>query len=173
MGDLAVATIVGRLTRDAELKYTNSGQAICSFSVATSARTKKGDQWVDESSFWDVDLWGKRAESINQYLTKGKLVAVSGDMRQDKWEKDGQQRMKVRINANDVQLLGSGQGGGGQGGEGRQSWGGQGGGESRGYGRPEGGQDRYQQRGGFQGREQGRQPERSSPPDDFTDDIPF
>ena len=80
MGDLSVAVLVGRLTRDAELKYTNSGQAVCHFAVATSSRVKKGDQWVDESSFWDVDLWGKRAESVNQYLTKGKLVAVQGDI---------------------------------------------------------------------------------------------
>ena len=109
MGDLAVAVVVGRLTRDAELKYTNSGQAICHFSIATNARVKKGDQWIDESSYWDVDLWGKRGESVNQYLTKGKLIAVEGDMRQDRWEQDGQQRMKVRINANDVQLLGSGE----------------------------------------------------------------
>jgi single-strand DNA-binding protein len=116
MSDLAVAVIVGRLTRDAELKYTNSGQAVCHFSVATSSRRKKGDQWVDESNFWDVDLWGKQGESINQYLTKGKLVAVEGAMRQDRWEQDGQTRSKTLITANTVQLLGSSGGsGGGQG----------------------------------------------------------
>jgi len=173
MGDLAVATVVGRLTRDAELKYTNSGQAICSFSVATNSRVKKGDQWGDEPNYWDVDLWGKKAESLNQYLTKGKLVAVHGDIRQDKWEKDGQQRMKVRINANDVQLIGGGQGSG----EGRQSWGAQGGegrpagAENRGYGRPD-----SRNEGGApptKGIGQGRQAEHGSPPDDFTDDIPF
>ena len=179
MGDLAVATVVGRLTRDAELKYTNSGQAICSFSVATNSRVKKGDQWVDEPNYWDIDLWGKKAESVNQYLTKGKLVAVSGDMRQDKWEKDGQQRMKVRINANDVQLIGGGQGSG----EGKQSWNGPGGDsrptgmDGRGSGRSdsdsrsEGGQ--AAQRQGNQGREQPRKPDVSPPPDNFTDDIPF
>lgn len=120
MGDLAVAVIVGRLTRDAELKYTNSGQAVCHFSVATNSRTKKGDQWIDESNYWDIDLWGKRGETINQYLTKGKLVAIHGDMRQDRWEQDGQTKTKVRINASDVQFLGSsGQGGytGGESGE--------------------------------------------------------
>ena len=175
MGDLAVATVVGRLTRDAELKYTNSGQAICSFSVATNSRVKKGDQWVDEPNYLDVDLWGKKAESVNQYLTKGKLVAVNGDMRQDKWVKDGQQRMKIRINANDVQLIGGGPG------EGRQAYGGQGGEgrtagtEGRGFGRGDGGQagGKSGARPGYQGREQPRQPERSSPPDNFTDDIPF
>ncbi|HAE23493.1 MAG TPA: single-stranded DNA-binding protein [Spirochaetaceae bacterium] len=111
MADLSVAVLVGRLTRDAELKFTNSGQAICHFSVATGTRRKKGDQWVDEPSFWDVDLWGKQGESLNQYLTKGKLVAVEGTMRQDRWEQDGQTRSKVIINANSVQLLGGGQGG--------------------------------------------------------------
>lgn len=108
MGDLAVGVIVGRLTRDAELKYTSSGQAVTHFTVATSARVKKGDQWADESSFWDVDLWGKRAESVNQYLTKGGLVAIQGDMRIEKWEQDGQTRSKVKVTANDVQLLGGG-----------------------------------------------------------------
>ena len=116
MSDLAVAVIVGRLTRDAELKYTNSGQAICHFSVATGSRRKKGDQWVEESSFWDVDLWGKLGESINQYLTKGKLVAVEGSMRQDRWEQEGQTRTKTLITANTVQLLGSSGGPSGQGG---------------------------------------------------------
>jgi single-strand DNA-binding protein len=107
MSDLAVAVIVGRLTRDAELKYTNSGQSVCHFSVATGSRRKKGDQWVEEASFWDVDFWGKGGESINQYLTKGKLVAVEGSMRQDTWEQDGQTRRKTLISANSVQLLGS------------------------------------------------------------------
>jgi single-strand DNA-binding protein len=187
MGDLAVAVLVGRLTRDAELKYTSSGQAICSFSVATNARVKKGDQWVDESSYWDVDLWGKRGESVNQYLTKGKLVAVEGDMRQDKWEKDGQQRMKVRINANDVQLIGSGEGrgqGGGAGGDVRGSYsppGGEGRGLPRNEGQGNGGYDRQSQpnRGAWQApprdapKEGSRPPERTPPTDNFPDDIPF
>ena len=107
MADLSIAVIVGRLTRDAELKYTNSGAAVCHFAVATSAKKKKGDAWVDEASFWDVELWGKQGESLNQYLIKGKQVAIEGQMRQDRWEQDGQPRMKVIINANSVQLLGS------------------------------------------------------------------
>lgn len=107
MADLSIAVLVGRLTRDAELKYTNSGAVICHFSLATSAKKKKGDALVDEASFWDVELWGKLGESLNQYLTKGKQVAVEGTMRQDRWEHDGAPRMKVVINANSVQLLGS------------------------------------------------------------------
>jgi len=105
MASMATAVITGRLTRDAELKYVSSGEAILRFSLATDARIKKGGEWVEEPSFWEIDLWGKRAESINQYLTKGKLVTVYGSMRQDKWEKDGQTKMKIVVNANDVQIL--------------------------------------------------------------------
>jgi len=148
MADLAVAVIVGRLTRDAELKYTNSGQAVCHFSVATGSRRKKGDQWIEESSFWDVDLWGKQGESINQYLTKGKPVAVEGSMRQDKWEQDGQTRSKILVTANTVQLLGS------QGGQGGAQTGQA---ERRSAGQPA-------SAGAGQGATAG---------DDFTDDIPF
>lgn len=108
MADLSIAVLVGRLTRDSELKYTNAGQPICHFSVATGTRRKKGDQWVDEPSFWDIDLWGKQAENLNQYLTKGKQVAIEGSMRQDRWEQDGQPRVKVIITANSVTLLGGG-----------------------------------------------------------------
>lgn len=161
MADLSIAVLVGRLTRDAELKYTNSGQAVCHFSVATSTRRKKGDQWVDEPSYWDVDLWGKSGESLNQYLTKGKLVAVEGSMRQDRWEQDGQTRTKVIVSANTVQLLGGGQGAGP--------------GPSQGSGYGQGGQ----QGGGqgareWRGQDQGRgQAPAGNPPDDYADDIPF
>jgi single-strand DNA-binding protein len=157
MSDLAVAVLVGRLTRDAELKYTNSGQAICHFSVATGSRRKKGDQWIEESSFWDIDLWGKAGESINQYLTKGKLVAVEGSMRQDKWEQDGQTRSKTVVTANTVQLLGS------SGGSGNAS--------------PGGSYEKPQARPGAAGATAPAQAPRigGNPAggDDFTDDIPF
>jgi single-strand DNA-binding protein len=99
-------TIVGNLTRDAELKYTNSGSAVCHFSIATNRKTKKGENWVDEASFWDVDLWGKQGEALNQYLTKGKTIAVMGSAWIEKWESDGVPKLKVKVNANDVQLLG-------------------------------------------------------------------
>jgi single-strand DNA-binding protein len=169
MSDLAVAVIVGRLTRDAELKYTNSGQAVCHFSVATGSRRKKGDQWVEESSFWDVDLWGKQGESINQYLTKGKLVAVEGTMRQDKWEQDGQTRSKIIISANTVQLLGSASGSSGQGQAGPSGQGGSYG--DRPQSKPQSSAQPSRAAGG---------PITSAGPsgpgpgsDDFTDDIPF
>lgn len=112
MADLNHVILIGRLTRDAELKYTANGQAVCKFSVAVNRRRKNGDQWVDEPNFFDVVLWGRSGETLNQYLVKGKQVAVEGELRQDRWEQDGQNRSKVEILANNVQLLGGGQGGG-------------------------------------------------------------
>lgn len=106
MADLNHVTLIGRLTRDAELKYTPGGLAISSFSIAVNRRRKNGDQWVDEVSYFDINLYGKPAESLKQYLTKGKQVAVDGELRQDRWEKDGQNHSKIYIAANNVQLLG-------------------------------------------------------------------
>lgn len=105
--DMVSIVVIGRLTRDAELKYTPNGNAITAFDVATSARVKQGDQWGEEPSFWSVELWGKLGESLVQYMTKGKQIAVQGSARIEKWEKDGQPRQKVKINAQTVQLLGS------------------------------------------------------------------
>ncbi|MGP1438651.1 MAG: single-stranded DNA-binding protein, partial [Treponema sp.] len=84
------------------------------FSVAVNRRKKAGEEWVDEVSFFDVVFWGKMGESINQYLVKGKQVAVTGELRQNRWEQDGQPRSKVEIIANNLQLLGTAQGNGKQ-----------------------------------------------------------
>jgi single-strand DNA-binding protein len=112
MADLNHVTVIGRLTRDAELKYTANGQAVCKFSVAVNRRRKSGEQWVDEPNFFDVVLWGRQGETLNQYLVKGKQVGVEGELRQDRWEQDGQNRSKVEIVANNLQLLGGGTSGG-------------------------------------------------------------
>ena len=89
--------MIGRLTRDAELKYTASGQAVCKFSIAVNRRRKNGDQWEDEANFFDIVVWGRQGESLNQYLVKGKMVGVDGELRQDRWQQDGQNRSKVEI----------------------------------------------------------------------------
>ena len=106
--DLNSVFIVGRLTRDMELKYTSGGMAIGKFSLAVNRKKKSGDQWVDEASFFDVTCFGKTAENLSQYMTKGKQVGVGGSLHQDRWEKDGQNMSRVVINADNIQLLGGG-----------------------------------------------------------------
>ena len=106
MADINHVVLVGRLTRNAELKYTTSGGAVSKFGIAINQRRKKDDQWVDEAHFFDVVVWGKTAEALNQYLVKGKQVGVEGSLRQDRWEKDGQARSKVKITASNLMLLG-------------------------------------------------------------------
>jgi single-strand DNA-binding protein len=112
MGDINRVILVGRLTRNAELKYTNNGSAVSRFGIAINQRRKKDDQWVDEAHFFDVVVWGKTAESLNQYLLKGKQIGIEGQLRQDRWEQDGQSRSKVEIVATNIMLLGSGGGSG-------------------------------------------------------------
>ncbi len=104
--DINSVTLVGRLTRDAELKYTGGGTAVCKMSIAVNRSRKSGDQWQEEAHFFDIVVWGRQGEAIHQYLTKGKQIAVQGELRQNRWEQNGQQRSKVEINAQNVQLLG-------------------------------------------------------------------
>ena len=104
--DINNVALVGRLTRDAELKYTNSGTAVCKISLAVNRSVKRGENWEDEASFFDVTVWGRRGEALAQYLQKGTRIAVAGSLQQDRWEKDGQKFSRVGINAQSIQLLG-------------------------------------------------------------------
>jgi len=104
-------TLIGRLTRDVgaderSFAYLPSGQARANVSIAVNRSRKNGDQWVDEVSYFDVTIWGKQAESLKPYLTKGKQIAIEGYLRQDRWEKDGQKQSRITITATNVQLLG-------------------------------------------------------------------
>jgi single-strand DNA-binding protein len=110
MADLNHVVLIGRLTRDAELKYTSGGQAVCKFSIAVNRRRKNGDQWEDEANFFDIVVWGRQGESLHPYLVKGKMVGVDGELRQDRWQQDGQNRSKVEIVTSYLQLLGGGGG---------------------------------------------------------------
>jgi single-strand DNA-binding protein len=114
MADVNHVILIGRLTQDAELKYTSGGIAVCKFAIAVNKRRKQGEQWVEEANFFDIVLWGRSGENLNQYLVKGKQVAVEGELHQNRWEQDGQARSKIEIMANNVQLLGGNAGGAGQ-----------------------------------------------------------
>lgn len=104
MSDINSVVLCGRVTRDAELKYTSGGTAVSEISVAVNRYA--GKDKGEEVSFFEVNLWGKTAEALVQYLTKGRQIVVQGELRQERWEQDGQKRSKVRINANNIQLVG-------------------------------------------------------------------
>ena len=106
MTDLNQVVLVGRLTRDAELKYTNSGFAILKFSLASNRSIKRDDNWQEEVSFFNAVIFGKRAESLAQYMLKGKQIGIAGELRQDRWEQEGQSRSRVEIVVNNLQFLG-------------------------------------------------------------------
>ena len=116
-GDINRVVIVGRLTRDAELTYTSSDFALTKFSVALNQRKKQNDQWIDHAHFFDVLIWGKRGEALNQYLTRGQQVAVEGELRQERWQdKNTQQnRSKISIECTNIQLVGGKKDGNSQG----------------------------------------------------------
>jgi len=105
MKDINTVTLAGRLTRDAELRYTKGGTAVVSMAIATNRTSKDGDKYVDVPSFFDLVLFGKLGEVLNAHLTKGKPVVVSGELEQQRWEKDGQNRSKVVIIVNELQMF--------------------------------------------------------------------
>jgi single-strand DNA-binding protein len=100
--------LVGNLTRDIELRRIASGIAVTDMAMAVNDRVKRGDEWVDETTYVDVTLWGKTAEVADKYLSKGSSVLISGRLKLDKWEdrETGNERTKLKVVADKLQLLG-------------------------------------------------------------------
>lgn len=93
----------GRLTKDPELRFTNSGKAVAQFTVVTARRFNNNGTWEDKDvSFWDCTAFGEMAENICENLHKGDGVLVTGEMRQESWEKDGQKKYAWRVLVNDA-----------------------------------------------------------------------
>jgi single-strand DNA-binding protein len=113
--------ITGNLTKDPELRSTPSGTSVCKLRVAVNSRRKDGQsgEWVDKPNYFDVTVWGAQGENCANYLSKGRPVAVQGRLDWREWEnQEGQKRQAVEIIANEVQFLGSRDGGSGGGGNG-------------------------------------------------------
>lgn len=107
MIDIASLVVIGRLTRDAEVKTLPSGDLVVNFSVASNSRKKQGEEWVDAPVYLDVQHFPRGDGGWLQYLTKGKQVGVQGDLRMDTWEKDGERRSKLYCAARNIELLAS------------------------------------------------------------------
>lgn len=110
MTDINTIFVIGRMTRNAEASYTAGGTAVLKGSIAVSRSLppkNDGEEWKQETSFFDFVLFGNAAESASKWAIKGKQVAIRGELRQDRWEdKDTQQsRSKIYIVADKIQPL--------------------------------------------------------------------
>ena len=103
--------IIGNLGRDPELSYTPQGTAVCKFSVATNERRRdKAGEQQDITTWFRVSAWGKQAENISRYLTKGRKVYIEGRLHVEEWtDRDGKSRHTLELNASDVQFIDGGQ----------------------------------------------------------------
>jgi len=140
MAGVNKAILIGNLGRDPELRYTQNGQAVVTFTLATSENwTDKSGERVERTEWHRIVVWGKTGEICAQYLSKGRTVYVEGRIQTREWEdKDGNKRYTTEINAQTVQFLGGPRGEGGSGGGGS---GGGGGGHPSGGGGRGGGPD--------------------------------
>lgn len=151
MASLNKVTLLGNLTRDPEIRYTPKGSAVVELGLALN-RVWKDDQGQkqEETTFVDVTVWGKTAENCNQYLAKGRGVIIEGRLQIDQWDDKatGQKRSKLKVVAETVQFLPSG---------------------NQGDRRPDGrGQQSQQRQAPPQGQQRPAQAD-----DDFDDDVPF
>jgi single-strand DNA-binding protein len=108
--------LIGNLTRDPEIKYTPKGTAIADIGLAVNRNyTTEGGEKREETTFIDVTLWGRVAEIVGEYCKKGRPLFVEGRLQLDTWEdkQSGQKRSKLKVVGENIQLLGSREGGGG------------------------------------------------------------
>lgn len=112
MNNINSVVITGNVVHDiGEKDFTYAGdKAKLNITLAVNKDVKRNGEWVSEGMFFDVTIWGKTAENIKPYLTKGKGLVVEGRLSQDRWEKDGQKKSKIYITANNVQFMGGGKG---------------------------------------------------------------
>lgn len=163
--DINISCVSGRLTAAPSLRRVQSGAAVLNFSIAVSKSRMVNQQWQEEVSYIDVEIWGPSAERLSGRVTKGTPVTVAGSLLQKRWEKDGQRFSRLVVSAHAVQVHAAGQtqtqGGGQQTSYGTQQQGDaqmQGGGNPAQYGAPKPSQN----------------PAQWEPsPDEFPEDIPF
>jgi len=159
MASFNKVVLVGNVTRDPELRYIASGTAVTDIGLAVNDRRKTATgEWVEETTFVDVTLWGRTAEIAGEYVTKGSPLLIEGRLKLDTWEKDGKKNSKLRVVCERMQLLG---------GRGEGARGGAGAGKARAPARTSGGEEEYAQTSGYDG------PDDAPAGGGGDDDIPF
>jgi len=103
--------LLGNVTRDLEVKFLQSGMAVTEVGLAVNDRRKDNSgNWIEETTFVDVTLWGRTAEIAGEYLMKGSPVLIEGRLKLDSWEKDGKKNYKLRVVGEKMQLIPTGNG---------------------------------------------------------------
>ena len=173
--------LMGNLTRNPELRYISGGSAVCEFGIAMNRRFVAGGQDREETTFVDIVVWGKSAESCSRFLAKGSSVFIEGRLQLDQWEdQQGGKRSRLRVVAENVQFVGARRDGGNADAMPQNAPSGQpnGGYQPRSGGAPQSGPGGYQMRGNARPQNGGN----DAPPvpeeafnvgDDVEDDIPF
>ena len=106
MANMNNVVLIGRLIRDCELRYTQLGDAVCEFGLAVNKKYKQGDDWKEKAMFIDITVWKNQGEVCAEYLHKGSLVCIVGELDYDTWKTDGgQKRSKHKITARQVVFL--------------------------------------------------------------------
>lgn len=100
--------LVGNLTRDPELRAIANGSSVANIGLAVNDRKRgQNGEWIEEASFFDVEVWGRSAEILREYTRKGSSILIEGRLKQDVWEQDGLKRSKVKVVAERIVLLSS------------------------------------------------------------------
>ena len=108
-GGMAKTSLIGNLGKDPELKFTGGGTAVCNMRVAVTEKVKKGDEWVDGTTWFGVVCFGKLAENVSKFCKKGKQIYADGRLQIREWQdKEGKTRTDVEVVASSVLFLGGG-----------------------------------------------------------------
>ena len=114
MASLNRVLLMGNLTRDIEVKYTANNTAVANIGLAVNRRYRSGDEYREETTFVDCEAWGRTAETMGKYLSKGRPVFIEGRLKLDEWQdKDGNRRTKLVTVVENFQFIDSRGGGGG------------------------------------------------------------
>ena len=106
MSDINRTFQIGNLVKDAQLKYTVNEKAKLEFTIANNRRKKVGDQYIDNAYFFDIEIWGKYAETMESLLKKGNKIAVDGELIQKQFQDTvGNKRSRILIRGTNIQLL--------------------------------------------------------------------
>lgn len=107
MKSLNQVQLIGNLTKDPELKQTKSGNSVVTFTIATSRSVKNGETWDEETDFHNVIIWGKLAETVQQYVSKGQKLFVTGRLQNRSYDKDGIKRYVTEVVGTDIVFMDS------------------------------------------------------------------